>query len=142
MVTGTYKRIESLIASHIAKNYRRVAEVGVGENVACARLLARAGLDVFCTDIRPGPPDGGIPFFRDDVFSPSVSLYRDRDLIYSIRPHEEMVPPLIALAREVDCDLLVYHLGFEGYGRGGELVDCGVILHRYHRCQNPSKRVL
>jgi hypothetical protein len=26
----------------------------------------------------------------------------------------------------------VYHLGNEIYGTGGELVDCGVILHRYY----------
>ena len=52
-----------------------------------------------------------------------------------------MIPPLIALAQQVNCDLLVYHLGFESYGKGGERIDCGVLLHRYHRYQNPSKSV-
>jgi hypothetical protein len=61
--------------------------------------------------------------------------------MYAIRPAVEMVPALIALARRLDCDLIVYHLGFERYGNGGEIIDCGVILHRYHRDQKPSKSV-
>ena len=36
-----------------------------------------------------------------------------------------------ALARAINCDLLVYHLGFEVYENGGERIDCGVLLHRY-----------
>ncbi len=135
------KHIERTIASYIAKNYRKTAEIGAGRNLTVARLLQERGISVFCTDIRPPPPDPGVPFFLDDIFSPDVLQYRDCDLIYSLRPHEEMVPALIVLARTVDCDLLVYHLGFESYGTGGELIDCGVILHRYHRAQNPSKRV-
>jgi len=67
------------------------------------------------------------------VFSPDEELYRRADLIYAIRPGVEMVPALIALASRTGADLLVYHLGNEIYGDGGEIIDCGVILHRYHR---------
>ncbi|HQI14070.1 MAG TPA: UPF0146 family protein [Methanolinea sp.] len=141
MVMAGLKRIEKLIASYIADNYRSAAEVGAGKNLEVARLLQERGVSVFCTDIAPPPPDPGVPFIRDDIFSPQAGLYRGCDLIYSVRPHEEMVPALVRLARTVDCDLLVYHLGFESYGNGGEIIDCGVVLHRYHRCQNPSKSV-
>ena len=56
------------------------------------------------------------------------------DLVLAIRPGVEMVPPLIALARRCDCDLLVYHLGDEVYLDGGERIPIeGAILHRYHR---------
>ncbi|MDH7510491.1 MAG: UPF0146 family protein [Methanolinea sp.] len=141
MVMDGLKRIERLIASYIAKNYRRAAEVGAGKNLDVARLLQEEGVSVFCTDVSSPPPDPGVPFIRDDIFSPNIRHYQGCDLIYSVRPHEEMVPALVRLARAVDCDLLVYHLGFEGYGDGGEIIDCGVVLHRYHRCQNPSKSV-
>ena len=136
------KHIERCIASYIAKHYRNVAEVGVGENPDAALMLQEAGIAVFCTDIRHTPSNDGIRFIQEDIFSPDPGLYRGLELIYSIRPHEEMIPPLISLAGVVDCDLLVYHLGFECFGDGGELIDCGVILHRYHKRQNPSKSVL
>ena len=135
------KHIERSIASYIAKYYHNVAEIGVGQNPETALILRDYGVKVFCTDIRPSPTIPGVRIVCDDIFAPNLELYRGLDLIYSIRPHEEMMPGLIALAREVDCDLLVYHLGFEGFQNGGELIDCGVILHRYFRGQNPSNRV-
>jgi uncharacterized UPF0146 family protein len=141
MAMEGFKHIERLIASYIAENYTRAAEIGVGRNSTGARILQERCVSVFCTDIAPHSPDPLVKFVRDDIFSPDIELYMDCDLVYSIRPHEEMVPPLIRLAQTVDCDLLVYHLGFENFGNGGELIDCGVVLHRYHRRQNPSKRV-
>ena len=138
---GDYKHIEASIARYIAARYRSVVEIGVGANTAVARHLAVAGLEVRCTDIGEIPPVEGCSCAIDDIFNPSIELYRGVDLIYAIRPGVEMVPPLIALARLCDADLLVYHLGNEIYERGGELIDCGVILHCYFRSQNPSKRV-
>jgi hypothetical protein len=138
---GGHKHIERCIGAWIASRYRSAAEVGAGNNFIAAWILRDSGVKVFCTDIqRPQtPPD--VPFFIDDIFSPDTSLYLGVDLIYSIRPGEEMMPALIRLARDLDRDLVVYHLGFEGYGRGGEVIDCGVPLHRYCKSQKPSKRV-
>jgi uncharacterized UPF0146 family protein len=128
---GPYKRIERLIGDYIGRNYRCAVEIGVGENLAAARIIRDAGVSIRCTDIRPVPSEPGIPIAKDDIFSPSESLYSGADLLYAIRPGVEMVPPLIALAKRTGADLLVYHLGNEIYGTGGELLDCGVILHRY-----------
>ncbi len=130
-VSGEYKRIERRIADYIAPRYRMPAEAGIGNNPVTARLLAKSGLDVFATDIRMPDEPPGVRFVLDDLFSPDLSLYRGRDLLYSIRPAEEMMAPLISLASSTECDLLVYHLGFEEYRDPGELVDCGVILHLY-----------
>jgi uncharacterized UPF0146 family protein len=129
---GPYKRIERLIGDYIRRNYHSVVEIGVGENLVAARMIRDAGIPVRCTDIRPVPPADGMVFAQDDIFSPDEGLYRGADLLYSLRPGVEMVPPLITLAERVGADLLVYHLGNEIYGTGGELVDCGVILHRYY----------
>jgi uncharacterized UPF0146 family protein len=136
-----YKHIERAIGRYIATRYRNVVEVGVGRNPGAARILTGAGVRVLCTDIKNVPPDEQVPFAADDIFSPDIRLYKNADLIYAIRPAVEMIPPLIALAQRVRCDLIVYHLGFETYSDGGEVIDCGVLLHRYHRGQNSSKSV-
>ncbi|MDD1660781.1 MAG: hypothetical protein LUQ62_06210, partial [Methanomicrobiales archaeon] len=129
-----YKRIERQIGEYIAARYHRVVEVGIGNAPEAARVIAAAGRRVTATDIRPSSADG-IEVIRDDIFTPGVELYRGADLLYAIRPGVEMVPPLVALARRVNADLLVYHLGNEIYGDGGELLDCGVVLHRYYAAQ-------
>jgi hypothetical protein len=134
LVMSPYKRIERQIGEYIAARYHRVVEVGIGNAPEAARVIAAEGGAITATDIRPVEADG-IHVIRDDIFSPDESLYRGADLLYAIRPGVEMVPPLVALARRVNADLLVYHLGNEIYGDGGDLVDCGVILHRYHAAQ-------
>jgi len=109
-------------------------EIGIGDNPDAARIAAAAGLAVLCTDIRRDCAHEGLTVVADDLFSPTISLYEAADLIYAIRPGIEMLPALIDLARRVDADLLVYHLGHEIYGDGGEIVHCGgIVLHRYHR---------
>jgi uncharacterized UPF0146 family protein len=140
VVMGPYKRIERLIGDYIGRNYRCAVEIGVGENLLAARIIRDAGVSIRCTDIRPVPSESGIDVAKDDIFSPREGLYSGADLLYAIRPGVEMVPPLIALAEKTGADLLVYHLGNEIYGNGGELVDCGVILHRYHSREKPPKR--
>jgi hypothetical protein len=138
---GAHKHIERCIGAYIASRYQSAAEIGTGSNFTAALLIREAGGRVLCTDIRSPPDNPGVAFCNDDIFSPDLSLYTGCDVIYAIRPGEEMLPALIRLAGLLNVDLLVYHLGFEGFGRGGEIIDCGVILHRYHRAQNPSKRV-
>ena len=136
---GPYKHIERLIGDYIGRNYRCAVEIGVGENLVVSRILRDAGVSVRCTDIRPVPSEPGIPVAKDDIFSPREGLYSGADLLYAIRPGVEMVPPLIALAERTGADLLVYHLGNEIYGTGGDLVDCGVILHRYYSREKIGK---
>jgi len=115
----------------IADHYTRAVEVGIGSNTVAAEILQEKGALLRCTDIRKRGDLANLPFAIDDLFSPDMSLYTGTDVIYSIRPAIEMIPPLIALARALGCPLFVYHLGFETYGDGGEIIDCGVLLHRY-----------
>ncbi len=130
---GAIKRIERAVGAYVATRYRNVVEVGIGRNTTAAETIAAAGVRVRAVDIRLVEA-GPIPCFRDDVFSPEPSIYRGVDLVYAVRPGVEMVPPLIALARRCDCDLLVYHLGDEVYLGGGERIPVdGIVLHRYHR---------
>lgn len=134
MNMSTPRQTEQEIGRYIAGHYRDVAEVGVGNNFEAALVIREAGVTILCTDIRARDPPPGIRFVRDDVTRPETNLYRGKDCIYAIRPGEEMMHPLIALASEVGADLLVYHLGFEIYGDGGEIIRVGsVVLHRYVR---------
>ncbi len=135
------KRIERTIGAYIASRYRSCAEIGVGNNFDAALTILKESGSVLCTDIRQPQESHGVPFRIDDLYSPDLSLYLNVEVIYAIRPAEEMMPGLLWLATEADCDLIVYHLGFEIYGNGGEILDCPVMLRRYYRRQNPSKSV-
>jgi hypothetical protein len=137
---GSYKHIEKCVGKYISEHYASAVEVGIGHNPGAALLIHEAGIPVRCTDIHPGEVPQGIPFMVDDIFEPDLSVYTGAGVIYAIRPAEEMIPPMIALAKRIDCDLLVYHLGFESYGNGGEKIDCGVILHRYYRASEPVEQ--
>jgi len=138
---GGYKHIETCVGSYIAAHYKDAIEIGIGRNTDAAQCIHDAGTAIRCTDIHPFLHPASIRFFVDDLFEPDVALYTGADVLYAIRPAEEMLPPLIRLAARVNCDLVVYHLGFESFGDGGEKIECGVILHRYYRHQNPSKSV-
>ncbi|MDD1679219.1 MAG: hypothetical protein LUO93_08590 [Methanomicrobiales archaeon] len=129
-----YKRIERCIARYLGPRYHTAVEIGVGVNFEVADALSRQGCRVSCTDIHPGrSPSPTLPVFVDDIFRPTESIYLGADLLYAVRPGVEMVPALIDLACRIDADLLVYHLGNELYEGGGEVIECGVTLHRYHR---------
>jgi len=128
-----YKRIELLIGEFISCHYSDVVETGVGGNPEVAYFLKAHGLNVRCTDIKPHELRYEIECHTDDIFDPDLSVYKGADLIYSIRPGIEMVPAMIRIAEEIDCDLIVYHLGQEIYGNGGELINAGVMLRRYHK---------
>ncbi|MFA6332843.1 MAG: UPF0146 family protein [Methanoregula sp.] len=135
-----YKHIETSVGRYIAGHYASPVEVGVGRNPGAAAILHAAGIPIRCTDIRSFGIPAGIVFTVDDIFEPDLSFYNGADVIYAIRPAIEMIPPLIDLATRIGCDLVVYHLGFEIYGNGGESIDCGVLLHRYVRGSETVKQ--
>ncbi|MCK9579872.1 MAG: hypothetical protein M0Q92_05410 [Methanoregula sp.] len=135
----SYKHIEHLIGGHLASRYTRAVEAGIGRDTVTAELLSKTGTLMRCTDIKTLDHPLHLQFFQDDIFNPDLSLYEGADLIYAIRPAIEMIPPLMNIARQVNSDLVVYHLGFERYLDGGEIIDCGVLLHRYVRRSEPVK---
>ncbi|MDO8841322.1 MAG: UPF0146 family protein [Methanocalculus sp.] len=135
-----YKHIEENVGRFIGKRYRRVVEIGYGGNIVAALMIRSMGASVLCIDIRPFKTTEQIRSAVDDISNPDLRLYRGADCIYAIRPGVEMMPDLLAIAEATGSDLLVYHLGCEIYESGGEIIDCGVILHRYYPLQK-EKRV-
>jgi uncharacterized protein len=136
---GSYKHIEHLIGGYIAGHYTHAVEAGIGRNTLAAERVSEAGALMRCTDVKDLKHPASLHFARDDIFEPDLSLYMGADVIYAIRPAIEMVPPLIDIASAVNADLVVYHLGFELFGDGGAVIDCGVLLHRYVRRSEPVK---
>ncbi|UUX91762.1 UPF0146 family protein [Methanoplanus endosymbiosus] len=126
-----YKDIEAGIADYLSDNYSSAIEIGIGRNPDVAAALKERGVDVSAVDIRKYSDDYGIEFNCDDVYSPDLTLYADKEVIYSVRPGIEMIPSMISIADKVGSDLIVYHLGCEIYMDGGEIIDCGVILRKY-----------
>jgi uncharacterized UPF0146 family protein len=92
-------------------DYDRVVEVGIGREPAVAAGLARAGVAVTATDIRPREVPAAVAFAIDDVTAPEPELYADAGAIYALNLPPELHHPALELARDVDADLLFTTLG-------------------------------
>ena len=124
--------IEKTIGCYIKEHYTSAVEVGFGGKTCAAEVIASAGIPVLCTDVHSYPECTVVPSVVDDCVEPNYSLYEKADVIYSVRPGLEIVPALISLAEKLNKDLIIYHLGFEIYQNGGEVIEVnGVTLHRY-----------
>lgn len=126
-----YKHIETSIARFIAGRYCSVLEIGTGRNTHAAELMQRAGVTVICSDLSIPPGHLTVAYEILDVYNPDPCRSFEVECILAIRPIEEMMSPLIQFATGLNIDLVVYHLGFEGYNHPHRITDCGVPLSQY-----------
>lgn len=98
------------LVGHLS-DYDSVVEIGIGHRVEVAEALARTGVRVTATDIRPRATPVDIEFVLDDVTVPDTSLYADADAIYALNFPPELHEPALDLAREVDAEFLFTTLG-------------------------------
>ena len=128
-MTANY--IEKLIGEYIRDHYNSAIEIGFGGKTIAAEIIRNSGCNIKCTDIKPYQITG-FHTIVDDIFEPTLKVYEGTDVIYSIRPGCEMVPPMIELTNKISSDLIVYHLGVEIYKDGGKIIDLGdICLHKY-----------
>ena len=93
----------------------RIAEIGVGKFDMIANMLSeRENIILIKTDILP--KDSTV--IKDDITNPNIDLYRNTDIIYSIRPPSELQPYLVSLALEVDSQLIIKPLTNEDLNTG------------------------
>ena len=93
----------------------KIAEVAVGRFDRIANCLAsKDNITLIKTDI--APKDETV--IKDDITNPDIDLYRDVDIIYSIRPPSELQPYLVKLALEVDSQLIIKPLTNEDLNTG------------------------
>jgi uncharacterized UPF0146 family protein len=92
---------------YIIGNYARaskIVEVGVGTFPRVARdLKEHLNLNIVMTDIKPSHE--GI--IQDDICHPHLKIYDGAELIYSIRPPEELHPCLVKVAELAGSDLII-----------------------------------
>ncbi len=82
----------------------KIAEVGVGKFSQIADILQKEdNITLIKTDILPA--DATV--IKDDITNPNLELYKDVDIIYSIRPPSELQPYLVKLAEKVNSQLII-----------------------------------
>ena len=100
------------IAEYILKNYsNKVVEIGVGSLPQVAVLL-KDKLDVVVTDVNE-QEYLDIRFYKDNIFTPDIGIYKNASLIYSIRPPIDLQEAMAKTAKEVGADLLIRPFGNE-----------------------------
>lgn len=94
------------LSDYIQRNYshaHKIVEVGVGTFPGVAWDLKRyLKLNIVMTDIIPSHD-----IIQDDICNPNLKIYKGAELIYSIRPPEELHPCLVRVAKEVESDLII-----------------------------------
>ena len=103
------------ILSEAEKGNVKIAEIGVGKFDRIADYLAsKDNIDLIKTDI--APKDETV--IKDDITNPNMDLYKDRDIIYSIRPPSELQPYIVKLAVEIGSQLIIKPLTNEDLNTG------------------------
>ena len=105
---------EYILGEAEGKNVK-IAEIGVGKFDRIANSLSeRENITLIKTDI--SPKDATV--IKDDITSPDIDLYKDVDLIYSIRPPSELHPHLVRLAEKINSQLIIKPLTNEDLNTG------------------------
>jgi uncharacterized UPF0146 family protein len=103
------------ISSEVGDKQVKIAEVAVGKFDRIAEYLSsKDNITLIKTDI--DPKDDTV--IKDDITNPDLDLYKDIDIIYSIRPPSELQPYLIKLALEIDSQLIIKPLTNEDLNTG------------------------
>ena len=103
------------ILSEVGDSEVKIAEIGVGKFSAISEELSKKpNITLIKTDIIPNDET----VIKDDVTSPNLELYKDVDIIYSIRPPSELQPYLVKLAQEIDSQLIIKPLTNEDLNTG------------------------
>ena len=103
------------ILSEVGKRQVKIAEVAVGKFDRIARMLSeRENITLIKTDIHPA--DSTV--IKDDITNPNLDIYRDVDIIYSIRPPSELQPYIAKLAEKTGAQLIIKPLTNEDLNTG------------------------
>lgn len=93
----------------------KIIEVGVGKFDETANILSsKENITLIKTDINPKDET----IIKDDITNPNLELYKNTDIIYSIRPPSELQPYLVTLANKINCQLIIKPLTNEDLNTG------------------------
>lgn len=99
-----WQNFAEYILSLCEKNPTRICEIGVGKFTQVYDYLNKQeNIEIIKTDISPN--DSSV--IKDDVTEPDFKIYKDLDIIYSIRPPSELQPYIIDLALKSNVKLII-----------------------------------
>ncbi len=92
------------ILSQCDENPTRICEIAVGKFTQVYDYLnSQENIEIIKTDISPN--DASV--IKDDITKPNLELYKNLDIIYSIRPPSELQPYIIDLALKTNTKLII-----------------------------------
>ena len=103
--------IVEFIRDYAKKNScKKIAEVGIGFKFDIAKELSKY-FDLIVVDINEKAVENakliGLKAYKDDLFNPNIDLYKNIDLIYSIRPPRDLQPYILDLSKKIDANLVI-----------------------------------
>ena len=82
----------------------RIVEIGAGKFQTISKNLSdNENIDIVMTDIDPANEN----IIKDDVFNPNMNIYKDADILFSIRPPAELQEAIMKIRDEVDATLII-----------------------------------
>ncbi|WP_297980835.1 UPF0146 family protein [uncultured Methanobrevibacter sp.] len=104
----------------------KIVEIGVGKfhNIS-NHLKERENIELIMTDIDPSSED----VIQDDVFNPNMELYKDTDILFSIRPPFEIQNAIMDLRNKLECTLIIKPL----FNEDLNIKNPNMILKNYNR---------
>lgn len=97
------------------KNPTNIAEVGIGKFTKIYDFLnSKDNVNIIKIDIAPSDDD----IIQDDITKPDSEIYKNLDIIYSIRPPSEIQPYLINLTKFNNAKLIIKPLFNEDLNTG------------------------
>ena len=102
------------VSKLIDEDHLNVAELAIGHFYELSEIIEKYdNINLIKTDIKPTMEDS----IKDDLKNPNYELYKDIDLMYSIRPPNELQPYIFNLAKEIKCQLIIKPLTGENLSR-------------------------
>ncbi len=82
----------------------KIVEIGAGKFQTISKNLnENENIDVVMTDIDPANEN----IIRDDVFNPNMNIYKDADILFSIRPPAELQEAIMKIRDNVNATLII-----------------------------------
>ena len=82
----------------------KIVEIGAGKFQTISKNLnENENIDVVMTDIDPANEN----IILDDVFNPNMNIYKDADILFSIRPPAELQEAIMKIRDEVNATLII-----------------------------------
>ena len=82
----------------------KIVEIGAGKFQTISKNLSKnENIDIIMTDIDPANEN----IIRDDVFNPNMNIYRDADILFSIRPPAELQEAIMKIRDDVNATLII-----------------------------------